>query len=251
MSRDIERQCRNCAGRDSKACGPRVILLIVSVLLLAIPALSQLDRGTILGTALDQSGAVIPGATVLVVNQETGRTVKLTTDSHGSFVAPELDVGRYRVSVSHTGFSTRVVENVRLHASDRINLQLRLAPGVVRQTVTVSGVGALVQTASTTFGGKILSPEITNLPLNGRLPTLRFSAIGATRTRKPGISIFSRESAKTDGWMWRMWETGAFTSWIRWTLIASFPVRAPGLILSWARSRTSITVPSEITTRCK
>lgn len=147
------------------------IALVVFVLLcLATPGFAQLDRGTILGTVLDQSGAVIPGATVQIQNQGTGFAVKLTTNTSGSFIVPELPVGTYQVSASQTGFATRVVNNISLHASDRINVELKLRPGSVRQTITVTGVRSLVQTSTTTYGAKILSTEISNLPINGRDP---------------------------------------------------------------------------------
>jgi hypothetical protein len=153
-----------------KSRAARSVALVGLMLLLALPALAQLDRGTILGTVLDPSGAVVPGATVLVESQETGFTTKLSTNAQGIFAAPELHVGTYRVSVSHAGFATRSIQDIRLHATDRINLRLTLEPGAVRQTVTVTSGQALVQTATTTYGEKILSPEITNLPLNGRDP---------------------------------------------------------------------------------
>src|SRR5262245_44739122 len=69
---------------------------------------AQLDRGTILGTVLDSSAAVVPSAKVTIQNQGTSATTELLTDAEGNFVAPVLPVGMYRVSVSAQGFKTQV-----------------------------------------------------------------------------------------------------------------------------------------------
>src|SRR5262245_48867044 len=87
---------------------------------------AQLDRGTILGTVLDSSAAVVPSAKVTIQNQGTSATTELLTDGEGNFVAPVLPVGTYRVSVSAQGFKTQVSENLQLRVSDRLRLILTL-----------------------------------------------------------------------------------------------------------------------------
>ncbi len=138
------------------------------LLIAALPSLAQQNTGTILGTILDPSGAVIPGATVLVENQGTGHALKLTTNSTGNFFAPELPVGVYSVSVSHTGFRTEVRKNIALAVSDRLRLTITLQPGEALQTVTVSGGAPIVDTASTTLGRVVVTREAQDLPTNGR-----------------------------------------------------------------------------------
>src|SRR6185295_16749467 len=99
--------------------------------------LAQLDNAAILGTILDTSGAVIPGASVVIQNQGTSATVNLTTDANGNFVAPVLSVGVYRVTVSAKGFKTHVRENITLRVSDRTRLELTLDAGDISERVTV------------------------------------------------------------------------------------------------------------------
>src|SRR5262245_50941368 len=77
-----------------------------------VTVMAQQDRGTILGIVQDTSEAVIAGATVVVRNQETGKEMKLTTDSSGLFVAPELPVGTYQVTVSLQGFKTKIQDGI-------------------------------------------------------------------------------------------------------------------------------------------
>jgi Carboxypeptidase regulatory-like domain len=101
--------------------------------LATVSVMAQQDRGTILGLVQDPSEAVVANATVLIQNQVTGKELRLTTDSSGLFVAPELPVGTYRVSASSHGFKTTLQENIVLRVSDRTRLVLTLEPGRSRR----------------------------------------------------------------------------------------------------------------------
>ena len=136
--------------------------------LATVSVMAQQDRGTILGLVQDPSEAVVANATVLIQNQVTGKELRLTTDSSGLFVAPELPVGTYRVSASSHGFKTTLQENIVLRVSDRTRLVLTLEPGEVKENVSVTNQGALIDTASNTLGGTIEQSQVQNLPLNGR-----------------------------------------------------------------------------------
>ena len=100
---------------------------------------------------LDPSGAVVPNATVIVQNLGTRASQSLTTDETGNFIAPALTVGLYQVSVSASGFKTRVFENIRLQVSDRTRLEAVLETGQITEKVVVSTEAPLVDTASSTL----------------------------------------------------------------------------------------------------
>ena len=153
-------------------------------LLLCAPGTSwaQQDRATVLGTVLDSSQAVVAGAEVVVQNQETGREYRLTTDSSGLFVAPEIPVGTYRVTASLQGFKTRVQEGIVLRVSDRTRLVLTLEPGELKEIVTVTGETSLIESASNTLGGTIDRAQVQNLPLNGRDPNVLLAQV-------PGVNL--------------------------------------------------------------
>ena len=68
----------------------RFLLVFLTMLWASVLCLAQLDTATILGTVSDSSGAVIPGAKVVVQNMGTSATVELTTDQSGTFIAPAL-----------------------------------------------------------------------------------------------------------------------------------------------------------------
>src|SRR5947207_4200600 len=121
---------------------------------------AQLDNASMLGTVSDASGAVFPGATVTIQNQGTSATTTLTTDENGSYIAPVLPVGAYRVTVGGTGFKTVVRENIRLRVADRTRVDFRLEPGEVTETVAVTSEAPLVEGASTTLGGVIAQQQV-------------------------------------------------------------------------------------------
>ena len=77
---------------------------LFAVLLLCLPAFSQGSFGRILGTVTDQSGGVVAGATVTVIDTERGVNRTLTTDDAGAYNAPNLTAGNYTVRVEAKGF---------------------------------------------------------------------------------------------------------------------------------------------------
>lgn len=156
--------------------------LILICFQLVLPALAQQDRGTILGTILDSSGASIANAAVVVENQGTAARRELTTDASGLYVAPELPIGVYRVTASFQGFKTKVQPDISVRVSDRVKVDLTLEPGETRETVTVVGEGSLIDTESNTLGGSITKQDVQTLPLNGRDPNYLLALV-------PGVNL--------------------------------------------------------------
>ncbi len=146
--------------------GIRIVFFGAS--LAGICAWGQLDKATILGTVSDPSGAVIPNASVMILNEGTGASINTVTDASGNFIAPVLSVGNYRVTASVQGFKTYVRENITLRVADRVRLAITLDPGEISEKVNVVGEAPVVETASTTLGGVIEKQQVANLPLNGR-----------------------------------------------------------------------------------
>ena len=95
------------------ACASLVRHSLCALLLVAIGtvgALAQAPVGTISGTVLDQSGAVVPNASVTIKNKATGSERKLSSDSEGNFAAPALQAGEYEVTAQAKGFRTLLRE---------------------------------------------------------------------------------------------------------------------------------------------
>src|SRR6202162_5575854 len=141
---------------------------LFAVLLFCLPAFSQGSFGRILGTVTDQSGGVVVGATVSVVDTERGVTRTLTTDDAGAFNAPNLTAGNYTVRVEAKGFKKLERQSVVLEVGHEVRVDFIVQPGEQNQTVTVTESVPLVETSNATLGGTLENADIIDLPLNGR-----------------------------------------------------------------------------------
>lgn len=83
-------------------------LALFVCLLLASAASAQESRGAIVGQVSDSGGGVIPGASVVITNTETGQTIKLVTNESGSYVAALLLLGNYQIEVPGSGTRTPI-----------------------------------------------------------------------------------------------------------------------------------------------
>ncbi|HLI77796.1 MAG TPA: carboxypeptidase-like regulatory domain-containing protein, partial [Acidobacteriaceae bacterium] len=160
---------------------------------LAVSAVSlsaQVVGGTISGTVVDPSGAVIPGAKVNVHNIDTGNERNLVTGSDGRFSAPSITVGTYRITVQVTGFAPYERRDVVLTVGQALDLPLKLAISG-SEVVTVDESTATVNTSTEQVSGLIDSRQIKELPLNGRsydqLLTLNPGTVNYSQQRSGGV----------------------------------------------------------------
>lgn len=145
------------------------LFVTFSLILFSLSAAqAQKTSGTITGTVTDASGAVVPGASVHVVNAGTGAARDTETNTQGSFTFPELDTGTYRVTVTKSGFKQVVQENVELHVADTAALNIKMEVGAVGEMVTVETSAIMVETQSGAVGNVMLGQQVRELPLNGR-----------------------------------------------------------------------------------
>jgi hypothetical protein len=144
----------------------RTLLAGLTWLLLCAPGGAQ-TLGTITGEVKDSSGAVLPGATVTVVNKATNATRTTSSNEVGLFDFPAIPPGSYTVKSELDGFrlGSRDVD-VQVQQTVRVDFALEL--GTVAENVTVTGVSPLVETSNATIGTVIENRRIVELPLNGR-----------------------------------------------------------------------------------
>ncbi len=121
----------------------RTILCLVAVSCIAVPAAAQLDRGQITGTIKDQSGAVVPGATVTATDLQTQAARTTVTDGSGFYTFPNLSPSRYTIAAELQGFRKVVTENVQLDALAVVNLDFMLQAGALTESITVSATTPL------------------------------------------------------------------------------------------------------------
>jgi hypothetical protein len=138
------------------------------VLLFSVSLFSQANFGRILGTVTDQSGGVLSGATVTIIDKDRGVARTLTTDDAGEYNAPTLIPSTYTVRVEAKGFRKLERENVLLEVGKEVRVDLTPQPGDQQQTVTVTEQLPLVETTNATLGGTLNNADINDMPLNGR-----------------------------------------------------------------------------------
>ena len=147
----------------------RARIILVFVLLAVVSLSAQTFRGTILGTATDPSGAVLPGASVTVKNVGTGLVRTTETSADGSYSLPELPIGTYTVTVTLAGFQTFVTTGVNVDVSTERRVDAAMKPGQISTKVEVSGdLLPQVETTTNDLGGVITQETVKDLPVNGR-----------------------------------------------------------------------------------
>jgi len=129
--------------------------------------------GSISGTVKDQSGAVIPGANLTLVNLDLTTSYKAATDAQGFYSFPSLPVGRYELTIEASGFTTQKKTGLNVDADAAIRLDVEMQLGEKLDTVTVSSSSAStqVETVETHLGEVVQQEQMTALPLNGRAYT--------------------------------------------------------------------------------
>lgn len=142
----------------------------LAVLLLSGLALfAQTDAARLSGTVTDSTGAIIPGATVNVLNERTGQSRDIVAGGAGSFVLNNLAPSSYTVTALAPGMSATSLRQITLSVAQARTVTLVLQPAEVSQTVSVvSGELAEVDMSSARIGANVNQREVSSLPLNGR-----------------------------------------------------------------------------------
>ena len=133
-----------------------------------VPVKAQVTTGTVLGTVLDNSQAVVSGAQVTITEAGKGTSQKLVTDETGAYSAPFLIPGTYTVTVEMAGFKKEVRSGVVLQVDQKARIDFVLEVGEVTQTVDVVAAAPIIKSDSSELGEVIEERAIRELPLNGR-----------------------------------------------------------------------------------
>ncbi|MGB6874429.1 MAG: TonB-dependent receptor [Candidatus Acidiferrales bacterium] len=141
----------------------------VAALLFALSsvALAQ-STATLQGSVTDASNSAVPGATIMIHNQNTGVDITTKTDASGYYVMPGLLPGLYQVTVRANGFESDVVKDLKLDVATTVTENAQLKVGQVTEQVVVSGGTPLVSTSSVSVSEVITQKTVQEIPLNGR-----------------------------------------------------------------------------------
>ncbi len=137
------------------------------LLVLQMPANAQ-TTGTIQGSVTDQTNSAVVGAQVQVQNTGTGISRMVVTDHAGSYSAPSLPPGIYRVVVTSPNFQTVTVDRITLNVSVTVPVNVQLGIASASQTVQVSSASMGIESTTMTVGQVIDPKAVQEFPLNGR-----------------------------------------------------------------------------------
>ena len=169
----LQERTRVCGVRWSQ---PACWLFLFFLLVCTMPTASgQLTTGDILGTVTDATGAVIPNASVTVVNIGTRETRNVTSNASGEYLVSTLPVGHYTITVKAPGFKSTSTNDLSLEAGDRARTDVKLELGGETETVNVEAETPLLQADNATVSSTVDAKSVQDLPLNGR----NFRAVGA------------------------------------------------------------------------
>jgi outer membrane receptor protein involved in Fe transport len=153
----------------TRCAGPFSLLALLAIT--AVSAFGQSDTGTLLGTVVDPSQAVVPGATVTLRNTATGKVATAKTDKDGVFQFPSTLVGSYSLQVASPSFKAYDLNGISVLSAETRNLgTLRLEIGSNTQQVTVVAGATPVQTSSSEQSQTIESAKLEELSAKGRDP---------------------------------------------------------------------------------
>lgn len=166
-----------------------------------VQAWAQLSGATLSGRVSDAQNAIVPAATVVLLNNATGVGRTATSNASGLYTASEVQPGVYTVTVTSTGFSTFVERNVQLNVGTTRELNITLAVGSVDENVTVIAGSNDVQVDTSLVSATVGQKRIVELPLNGRdwtqLATLQ---PGVTNVRTQALTTSISANRATRGY---------------------------------------------------
>ncbi len=145
-------------------------LVIAWVLLISSLIWCQVSTSGITGVVQDKSGAVIPGAKVVAINEATGIKYDTTTTEAGAYSFPALIVGSYTISVEATGFKKWVSTKNVLQVGAPMVVDATLEVGAITSVVQVEGTYERLATSNAMISDVVDRRAIRDLPLNGRNP---------------------------------------------------------------------------------
>ena len=143
---------------------PLLWACVLAIMLAILPAVGQERFGSLVGTARDASGAVLPDATITVTNTATGREATTTSRADGGFMVRELESGRYTVVVEKSGFSRFEAPDVLILVGRTTTVNATLEVGALTQTIEVSDAAVTVDTTSTLVAHNVTAEEFDMLP---------------------------------------------------------------------------------------
>jgi hypothetical protein len=151
----------------------RVVFLVCALLGLCFQAFAQ--EATIVGSVTDPTGAVIPGATITLTNQETGQGWTAISNEAGQYLAAGVRIGTYTIKADAKGFKVWTSSGVVLRVGDRARIDMRLEVGAASDSITIEANVVRVQSETAEISEVVNASQINTIMTNGR----HFAALAA------------------------------------------------------------------------
>jgi outer membrane receptor protein involved in Fe transport len=145
-----------------------VALLLTAQWNPSVLAQSQASSGSIEGTIIDATGAVVPDAKVTAANLQTGLTRSVATNGEGLYRLQLLPVGDYNVTIEKQGFGTVKRQAVKVQIGQKVALDIELGAAGASETINVTSEVPIVETTRTQVSATVNDRAVANLPANGR-----------------------------------------------------------------------------------
>lgn len=160
---------------SSPVLGCRILAFLAALVMFGlVPAenglFAQTSTATLTGLVRDQSGAVVPGAKLTLINTGTALSKITNSGNDGYYTLSYLLPGIYQLTVAKPGFKTLVRKDIRLEVQETVRLDLELQLGATTQQVTVSGAPPLLQQETSSLSHLVGQNQVADLPLLGRNP---------------------------------------------------------------------------------
>jgi hypothetical protein len=165
------------------------LVLVLTSCLFTSAAVAQSTFGSIVGTVKDQSGSVVPGATVTLVNSGSSATKTATTSASGNYEFLNLDAGNYQVSIAASGFKDAVFDHLVLQARDTQRIDATMAIGSAAQTVEVQAAGDVITTETSSLASTKTGHELVDLPVAVYSRSNGSTSPILTLTTEPGVQV--------------------------------------------------------------
>jgi len=150
--------------------GHRITLVLMAVCLLVSSCSildAQSDTGRVTGVAADSTGAIIPGASVVLTNTDTNIAQTRVTGNDGNFTFPALVRGHYRIEITASGFASQKQE-FELQVQQVDTIEFKLKTGTASTTVDVTDAAPIVDLSTSSTGEVIEGRQVVDLPLGQR-----------------------------------------------------------------------------------
>jgi hypothetical protein len=174
------------------------LIAAIGLLLPVSRSFGQALNGTLLGTVTDATGAVMPNAKITITETLTGISRSLSTNQSGNYEFSDVPPGIYSVTAEQQGFRRETRNNNEVQINSTLRVDMRMVPGTVSETVTVSDTAAALQTDRADIGEKIEANQLGELPVGG--PVRNFQGLlglvpGTVRPHRDHSEFFNAQDS--------------------------------------------------------